>query len=135
MVDVAPAPEVTEAPTVPAAPAPAAWVTSLDHRRLGLAYLVSAFAFLVLGGVVALVLRIELWSPGIQVLNRGHGDQLFTLHATVMVFLFLAPAWVGVACGLVPGMIGADRLAFPRPQALALWLHLPGGVVVPGRSR
>ena len=130
MVDVAPAPEVTEAPAVPAAPAPAAWVTSLDHRRLGLAYLVSAFAFLVLGGVVALVLRVELWSPGLQILDRGHGDQLFTLHATVMVFLFLAPAWVGVACCLVPGMIGADRLAFPRLQALAFWLYLTGGVLV-----
>ena len=110
------------------APVPSGWVSTADHKRLGTLFLVGAFAFLIVGGVVGGVLRAELLSEGAQV-DLAYG-RVFSLHATVSALLFLGPAWVGVATWVVPLQIGATRLAFPRLHAFALWLFLLGGALL-----
>lgn len=121
-----------ESETPPAQPAPAvpdSWVTTADHKRLGLLFLVGSLVFLVAGGVLGLVLRAELVNEGVQVVD-GEFGRLFSMHATVTALLFLGPAWVGLATYLVPLQIGTARLAFPRLHAMALWLFVLGGAMV-----
>jgi cytochrome c oxidase subunit 1 len=116
---------------VPEAPpeSPRGWVGTADHKRLGLLFLAGSLLFLVVGGAVGMVLRLELVSEGVQLVGGNYG-RLFSLHATVASLLFLGPAWVGLATYLVPLQIGSARLAFPRLQAFALWLFLIGGAMV-----
>lgn len=102
------------------------WLTTADHKRLGLAYLFFALLFLIVGGVLGTVLKLELATDGTQFVGDNF-SRVFSEHATVSVFLFLAPAWVGLASYLVPLQIGAARLAFPRLMAFSLWLYVIGG--------
>lgn len=102
------------------------WVTTADHKRVGLLYLLFSLLFLLVGGGVGLALKAELVGDGIQIVG-GDFSRLFNEHATVSVFLFLAPAWVGLASYLVPLQIGAARVAFPRALAFSLWLFVGGG--------
>ncbi len=128
--------ETTEAPEAEAeAPeeAPAVvppWPPATDHKVVGTLFVAVALLFLVVSGVLALVLRSELTTSDADVLGRTTYRELFTLHGILAVFAFLAPAWVGVATAVVPLQIGAARLAFPRLQALTLWLVVAGGGMV-----
>jgi heme/copper-type cytochrome/quinol oxidase subunit 1 len=105
------------------------WLTTADHKRLGITYLFFALLFLLVGGALGTALKLELAGTGTQIVG-DHFSRVFSEHATVSVFLFLAPAWVGLAAYVVPLQIGAARLAFPRLMALSLWLYVFGGALL-----
>jgi cytochrome c oxidase subunit 1 len=107
-----------------------AWVTTTDHKRIGLMYLYTTLVFFVLGGVEAMLLRIQLGTPENTFLTPEKYNQLFTLHGTTMIFLVIVPVWVGFANYLVPLMIGARDVAFPRLNAWSYWMYLFGGLVL-----
>ena len=116
------------------APAPRAsavdWLTTTDHKRIGILYMVTSFGFFLLAGVLAGVMRAELTSPGLQVVGAQRYNELFTIHGTAMVFLFVAPFAIGLANYLLPLQIGAGDMAFPRMNALSYWLFLGGGIAI-----
>jgi cytochrome c oxidase subunit I len=105
------------------------WVTTTDHKRIGILYLVTTFVFFILGGVEALLMRLQLAQSDNTFLSPQTYNQLFTMHGTTMIFLFVVPAMAGFANYVVPLMIGARDMAFPRLNALSYWLFLAGGVV------
>ena len=107
-----------------------AFLTTTDHKRIGIAYMVTAFAFFLIGGALAEVIRAQLWSPGNQVVGEGRYNELFTMHGSIMLFLFLGPFAFGLANFLVPLHIGAKDMAFPRLNALSYWFFLFGGLTM-----
>ncbi|HEX6596153.1 MAG TPA: cytochrome c oxidase subunit I [Acidimicrobiales bacterium] len=107
-----------------------AWVTTVDHKKIGILYMATAFAFFLVGGVLALLIRTELARPGLQVVDEGTYNQLFTMHGSVMMFLFAVPMAAGLANYLVPLQVGAPDMAFPRLNALSYWLFLGGGLTM-----
>jgi cytochrome c oxidase subunit I len=108
------------------------WVTTTDHKRIGVLYLVTAFAFMMLGGVEALLMRTQLAQPGNTLLTPQIYNQVMTMHGTTMVFLVIMPLWAGFANYIVPLQIGARDMAFPRLNAFSYWLYLAGGIVFYG---
>ena len=92
-------------------------------------YLVTAFAFMMLGGVEALLMRTQLAEPDNTLLTPQVYNQVLTMHGTTMVFLVVMPLWAGFANYFVPLQIGARDMAFPRLNALSYWLYLAGGIV------
>ncbi len=108
----------------------ASWVTTVDHKRIGILYIVTSLAFFLLGGLMALLIRTQLITPGAEVVSRDGYNQLFTMHGTTMIFLVVVPVWAGFANYLVPLMIGARDMAFPRLNAMSYWLFLIGGIVL-----
>src|SRR2546422_1397304 len=104
------------------------WVTTTDHKRIGILYMVTTFVFFCLGGVEALMMRLQLGGPNNSVVTPQVYNQLFTMHGTTMVFLFVVPMMAGLANYFVPLMIGARDMAFPRLNALSYWLLLAGGL-------
>ncbi|CAN5262952.1 cytochrome c oxidase subunit I [soil metagenome] len=106
------------------------WITTTDHKKIGLLYIGTTFLFFLAGGLMALLMRIELAEPGLQVLTKNAYNQLFTIHGTTMVFLFIAPMGLGLANYFVPLQIGAPDMAFPRLNALSYWLFLAGGATI-----
>jgi cytochrome c oxidase subunit 1 len=106
------------------------WLTTTDHKKIGILYLFTTFVFFVLGGVEALLLRIQLGAPSNTFLSPEKYNQLFTMHGTTMVFLFVIPIMAGFANYLVPLMIGARDMAFPRLNAWSYWMLLLGGVIL-----
>jgi cytochrome c oxidase subunit I len=105
------------------------WVTTTDHKRIGIMYLVLTFAFFCLGGVEALLMRLQLSQADNTLLDPQTYNQLFTMHGTTMIFLFVVPVWAGFANYLLPLMIGARDMAFPKLNALSFWLLAAGGLV------
>ena len=105
------------------------WVTTTDHKRIGIMYLVLTFAFFILGGVEALMMRLQLSQADNTLLTPQTYNELFTMHGSTMVFLFIVPFWAGLANYFVPLMIGARDMAFPKLNALSFWLLAAGGVV------
>ena len=108
----------------------ASWITTVDHKRIGILYLVTCLVFLGAGGILALLLRVQLAQPNEHFLTRDSYSEVFTLHGTVMVFLVVVPILAGFGNFLVPLMIGARDVAFPRLNALSYWLFLFGGLVL-----
>ena len=108
------------------------WLTTTDHKRIGIMYLVASWVFFVIGGVEALLIRLQLAQANNTLLDPQTYNSLFTLHGTTMIFLFLMPMIAGVANYMVPLMIGARDVAFPRLNALSFWLFIAGGVVFYG---
>ena len=106
------------------------WLTTTDHKRIGILYLVTAFGFFLVGGLLALLMRVELAEPGLQVVNQEAYNQTFTMHGTIMMFLFGTPMVAAFANYLVPLQIGTADMVFPRLNALSYWLFLFGGVIV-----
>ncbi len=106
------------------------WVTTTDHKKIGVMYIYTAFFFFLFGGVEALLVRTQLAVPNNHFLTPEQYDQVFTMHATIMIFLFVMPIWTGFGNYLVPLMIGARDMAFPRLNALGYWLFLAGGIVL-----
>jgi cytochrome c oxidase subunit I len=106
------------------------WLTTTDHKRIGILYIVTALAFFVAGGILALLMRAQLATPNEHVVTRNSYDELFTMHGTTMIFLVIVPILAGFGNYLVPLMIGARDMAFPRLNALSYWLYLLGGIVL-----
>ena len=105
------------------------WVTTTDHKKIGIMYLVLTFVFFCRGGVEALMMRLQLSVPNNTLLTSEHYNQLLTLHGTTMIFLFVVPVMAGFGNYFLPLMIGARDMAFPRLNALSFWLLALGGVV------
>jgi len=126
---LAPVPQITVDRVRPQPRGWRGWVTTTDHKRIGILYMVTTFAFFCLGGVEALLMRLQLGSPENTLVAPIVYNQLFTMHGTTMVFLFVVPMMAGLANYFVPLMIGARDMAFPRLNALSYWLLLAGGIV------
>src|SRR6201982_2975382 len=105
------------------------WVLTTDHKKIGIMYLVLTFVFFILGGIEALLMRLQLGVPDNTLLTREHFNELMTMHGTTMIFLFVVPVMAGFGNYFVPLMIGARDMAFPRLNALSFWRLLFGGIV------
>ncbi len=108
----------------------AGWVTTADHKRIGLLYIVTSLVFFAAGGIIALLMRAQLAQADESFITRDRYNELFTIHGTTMVFLVVVPIFAGFANYLVPLMIGARDMAFPRLNALSYWLFLFGGITL-----
>src|SRR2546423_2154052 len=107
------------------------WVTTTNHKKIGILYIANSFLFFLLAGLLAMAVRTELAFPGLQfVRDEGVYNQLFTMHGTVMIFLFIIPILAGFANYIVPLQIGAPDMAFPRINALSFWLLPLGGILM-----
>src|SRR5450830_1557591 len=110
----------------PAAAAPRTglyvWLTTTDHKKIGILYLINSFVLFLVGGFFAMVVRLELAAPGLQFVNESTYNQAFTIHASLMLFLFIIPILAGFGNYVVPLMIGAPDMAFPRINALSFWM-------------
>src|ERR1700680_2427685 len=106
------------------------WITTVDHKRLGIMYLYTTFFFFVVGGIMALLVRIQLAEPKNTFLTPEQYNEIFTMHGTTMIFLWIIPVWAGFGNYFVPLMIGARDMAFPRVNALSFWLIPLGGLIM-----
>src|SRR3954452_22862264 len=107
-------------------------LSTTDHKVIGQLYLITSFAFFMIAGVMALVIRAELAEPGLQIVNEETYNQLFTMHGTIMLLLFATPLFVGFANVIMPVQIGAPDVAFPRLNMFSYWLFLFGGLITLG---
>ena len=106
------------------------WIATVDHKRIGILYLVTTLFFFCLGGIEALLMRIQLAWPGNTFLSPEAYNQIFTMHGTTMVFLVVVPLLLGLANYLTPLMIGASDMALPRLNAFSFWVFLFGGLLL-----
>jgi cytochrome c oxidase subunit I len=106
------------------------WLTTVDHKLIGKRYVITALVFLVLGGLSALVMRLQLGSPDNSLVGPDTYNQLFTMHGSTMMFLFAVPVMETMAIYLVPLMIGTRGVAFPRLNAFSYWVYLFGGAML-----
>jgi cytochrome c oxidase subunit 1 len=106
------------------------WITTTDHKKIGYMYLITSFLYFLLGGVMALVIRAQLFAPGLQIVaTKDQYNQLFTMHGTIMLLMFATPLFAGFANFLMPIQIGAPDVAFPRLNAYAYWLYSFGSLM------
>ncbi|SMO89722.1 Cytochrome C and Quinol oxidase polypeptide I [Fodinibius sediminis] len=107
------------------------WLISLDHKRIGVLYLVSIIVFFIIGGIMALFIRSELWTPVKTFIEANTYNQLFTLHGAIMIFLFLVPS-VPTVMGnfILPIQLGAKDLAFPRLNLSSYYIFLLGAGIM-----
>jgi cytochrome c oxidase subunit 1 len=105
-------------------------MTSTDHKVIGNLYMVTSFAFFAIAGLMALVIRAELARPGLQFVSSEQYNQLFTMHGTLMLFLFATSLFAGFANAIMPLQIGAPDVSFPRLNMISYWLYLFGGITV-----
>ncbi|WP_434316048.1 aa3-type cytochrome oxidase subunit I [Leifsonia sp. P73] len=128
------------APTVEPEPVPAgvqrkgnllvSWVTSTDHKTIGYLYLFTSFTYFLIGGILALIIRAQLFEPGLQIVQtRDQYNQLFTMHGTIMLLMFATALFAGFANAIMPLQIGAPDVAFPRLNALAYWFYFFGSAI------
>ena len=106
------------------------WLTTVDHKRIGVLYGLSSFLFFLLGGIEALLIRIQLASPEQSFLNQDQYNRIFTMHGTTMVFLVVMPMSAAFFNLVVPLLIGARDVAFPRLNAFSFWVFLSGGILL-----
>ncbi|GAA3554802.1 cytochrome c oxidase subunit I [Nonomuraea rosea] len=107
----------------------AKWLSSTDHKIIGHLYLITSFAFFLIGGIMALIMRAELAQPGLQFTSNEQFNQLFTMHGTIMLLMFATPLFAGFANELMPLQIGAPDVAFPRLNMVSYWLYLFGSLI------
>src|SRR5436190_9718746 len=106
------------------------WITTTDHKKIGVLYLFTTFFFFLSGGLLALAMRTQLATPDGHILTAQQYNAAFTMHGTTMVFLFVVPVWTGFANYIIPLQLGARDMAFPRLNALSYWLLLSGGMLL-----
>jgi cytochrome c oxidase subunit 1 len=106
------------------------WIMTVDHKKIGILYICLNFLFFLVGGTLALLVRTQLAAANLKVLDAQTYNEVFTMHGTTMIFLVIVPIWAGFANYLVPLMIGARDMAFPRLNALSFWLLFFGGLVM-----
>jgi len=109
-------------------PGLAGWLSTVDHKELGKRYLVTAFVFLLLGGIEALVMRLQLAGPELKLLTPEQFNQLFSMHGITMIFLYAQPVLSGFSVFLFPLIIGTRDMAFPRLNAFSYWVYLAAGL-------
>jgi cytochrome c oxidase subunit 1 len=125
-----PAPQIVARRVEPEQHGLMSWITTTDHKRIGILYLVTSFAFFILGGTEALMIRLQLGEANNSLVSPEVYNQLFTMHGTTMIFLFVVPMLAGFGNYFLPLMIGARDMAYPRLNALSYWLFLFGGIVL-----
>ncbi|MEA2166797.1 MAG: cytochrome c oxidase subunit [Solirubrobacteraceae bacterium] len=125
-----PRPEILASRVKPEAKGWTSWVTTTDHKKIGIMYLWTVGVFFLVGGVEALVMRLQLGVPDNNLLSPEKYNELMTLHGTTMIFLVVVPVWAGFANYLIPLMIGARDVAFPRLNAWSYWMYLFGGIAL-----
>jgi cytochrome c oxidase subunit 1 len=101
-----------------------------DHKVIGIQYIVTTFVFFIAGGLMAMVIRAELLAPGSQIVDPNTYNGLFSVHASLMIFLFIIPVFAGIANYVIPLMIGAPDMAFPRLNALSFWMLPVAGIMM-----
>src|SRR6266852_5377407 len=106
------------------------WVTTVDHKRLGILYIIYALVFLMIGGIEATVIRIQLIRPHNDFVSPQVFNRMFTMHGTTMIFFVVMPVLFGFANYLIPLMIGARDMAFPRLNAFSFWMTAFGGLLL-----
>ena len=106
------------------------WLTTVDHKKIAIMYLFTTFFFFLVGGIMALLIRIQLAEPQNSFITPEQYNQIFTMHGTTMIFLWIIPVWAGLGNYFVPLMIGARDMAFPRVNALSFWLIPLGGIIM-----
>ena len=106
------------------------WLTTTDHKKIGIMYLVNSFVFFAIGGTLALLIRTQLARPENHVLSAQAYNEVFTIHGTLMIFLVIFPFLSGFGNYIVPLQIGALDMAFPRVNALSFWLLPVGGLTI-----
>ena len=106
------------------------WISSVDHKMIGIMYLLIALIFFLIGGAEALLMRIQLGQPVNHFLTPEAYDQIFTMHGTTMIFLVAMPAVLGFSVYFTPLMIGANEMAFPRMNSFSLWITFFGGLLL-----
>ena len=106
------------------------WLSTVDHKQIGIMYLISSLFFFFAGFIEALLMRIQLMKPENTVLSPEAYNQIFTMHGTTMIFLVLMPMIIGFITYLLPLMIGANEMAFPRLNAFSFWTFLFGGLLL-----
>src|SRR5580698_3316691 len=104
------------------------WFASVDHKEIGIRYIITAFIFLAMGGVEALIMRVQLARPDQHLLTPDQYDQLFSTHGMTMIFLYAMPILSGFSNYLWPLLLGARDMAFPRVNALSYWLYVAAGI-------
>ncbi|MGB3696694.1 MAG: cytochrome c oxidase subunit I [Gordonia sp. (in: high G+C Gram-positive bacteria)] len=107
-------------------------ITTTDHKMIGMMYITTCIAFFLVGGLMALLMRVELAHPGLQFFSNEQFNQLFTMHGTVMLLMYATPIVIGFANFVLPLQIGAPDVAFPRLNAMGYWLFLFGNLVALG---
>ena len=130
MTTLAPPPVTPAAPAEPRRQGLLDWITSTDHKVIGKSYIYTSFVFFLIGGLMAELIRTQLSSPNNTLLSAEAYDQVFTVHGTIMMFLYATPLAFGLGNYFVPLMIGAPDMSFPRLNALSYWMYLFGGVTV-----
>ncbi len=123
-------PEITATEVKPEAKGWYSWITTTDHKKIGIMYLWTVAVFFLIGGVEALLMRLQLGVPDNNLLSPEKYNQLMTLHGTTMIFLVIVPVWAGFANYFLPLMIGARDVAFPRLNAWSYWMFLFGGLAL-----
>ena len=108
----------------------AVWLTATDHKRIGTLYIMTSFVFFVIGAGIGIAMRTQTILPGMKLLSPEAYDEAFSIHGTTMIFLFAMPILIGFSNYLVPLMIGARDMAFPRLNALSYWVFLLGGLTL-----
>ena len=106
------------------------WITTVDHKKIGIMYILMAVVFLIIGGCEAELIRLQLFRPRSTLVGPDTFNGLFTMHGTTMVFFMGMPILIGIGNYLVPLMIGARDMAFPRLNAFGFWATLFGGLLV-----
>jgi len=106
------------------------WITSTDHKTIGYMYLITSFIYFCVGGVMALIIRAQLFAPGLNIVDtKEQYNQLFTMHGTIMLLMFATPLFFGFANALMPLQIGSPDVAFPRLNAFSFWLFFFGSLI------
>src|SRR5437868_4879151 len=105
-------------------------LTTVDHKIIGRRYIITAFVFLALGGVLAILMRAQLATPEARLLGPDRYNQVFTMHGSTMMFLFAVPVMEAMAVYLVPLMVGTRNISFPRLNAFSYWIFLAGGALL-----
>ncbi len=106
------------------------WITTVDAKRIGILYGATAVFFFIVGGLQATLMRIQLWQPDLKIVAPDTYNELFTMHGTTMIFLVIMPLGAAMFNYIVPLMIGARDVAFPRLNALSYWIFLLGGIML-----
>ena len=106
------------------------WLTTVDHKRVGKRYIFTAIGFLLLGGILALIMRLQLARPDSGLITADRYNQIFTMHGSTMMFLFAVPVMEAFGVYLVPLMVGTRAISFPRLNAFSYWLYLCGGIML-----
>jgi len=106
------------------------WLTTVDHKRVGKRYIVTAMTFMLLGGMLALIMRLQLARPESGLITADRYNQIFTMHGSTMMFLFAVPVMEAFGVYLVPLMVGTRAISFPRLNAFSYWLYVFGGIML-----